>query len=87
MNVLVIDDDPAYLSLVGRAFQRLGGHSTVLVADSAAGLEMIGDTPPDLLMLDWLMPEKSGIDILMELEHRPRSRRPGYVVMMTAAPG
>ncbi len=86
MNVLVIDDDTAYLSLVGRAFERLGGHSTVLAVDSASGLEMIGDTPPDLLLLDWLMPGKSGIDILLELERRPRSCRPGYVVMMTAAP-
>ena len=86
MNVLVIDDDPAYLSLVGRAFERLGGHSTTLAADSVSGLEMIGDTPPDLLLLDWLMPGKSGIDILLELERRPRSRRPGYVVMMTAGP-
>ena len=86
MNVLVIDDDPAYLSLVGRAFERLGGHSTTLAVDSASGLEMVGDTPPDLLLLYWLMPGKSGIDILLELERRPRSRRPGYVVIMTAAP-
>ena len=86
MNVLVIDDDPADISLIGRAFDRLGGHSTVLAVDSASGLEMIGDTPPDLLILDWLMPKMSGVDILLELGRRPRSRRPGYVVMMTAAP-
>ncbi len=86
MNVLVIDDDPAYLSLIGRAFERLGGHSTVLTVDSASVLGMIGDTPPDLLLLDWLMPGMSGIDILMELGRRPRSGRPGYVVMMTAVP-
>ncbi len=86
MNVLVIDDDPADISLIGRAFDRLGGHSTVLSVDSASGLEMIGDTPPDLLILDWLMPKMSGVDILLELGRRPRSRRPGYVVMMTAAP-
>ena len=86
MKVLVIDDDPAYLNLVGRAFELLGGHSTALAADSASGLEMISDSPPDLLVLDWLMPGKSGIDVLMNLEDLPRSRRPGYVVMATAAP-
>ncbi len=86
MNVLIIDDDPADLLEIERAFERLGGHSTVLAAESDAGIEMIGDNRPDLLFLDWLMPGKSGIDILMELEHRPRTCRPGYVVMMTAAP-
>lgn len=86
MNVLVIDDDPAYLSLVGHAFERLGGHSVASASDSVAGLELIGDVPPDLLVMDWLMPRKSGVDILIELARRARSRRPGYVVMMTAAP-
>ncbi len=86
MNILVIDDDPAFLALMGRTLERIGGNSIVLSVDSASGLEMIGETPPDLLLIDWLMPGMSGVDVLTALQKRQRSSRPGYVVVMTAAP-
>ena len=86
MNVLVIDDDPAVLSEVARALEHLNGFSTVSASDGVTGLNMIGDIKPDLLLLDWLMPGMTGIDILVELKRRDRAARPGYIVIMTAAP-
>lgn len=54
-----------------------------LVGEAASGdeaLEMVGQTEPDLLILDLMMPGCSGVDVLLRLERRVRRPK---IIMLT----
>ena len=65
-RILVIDDDPSY-RLVLRSFIEENGH-TVLEAETADdGVKIFLDEKIDLVISDFMMPVKSGLDVLREL--------------------
>jgi len=72
-RVLVVDDTPANLSAIS---ELLKGQYQVLVANNGAkGLELAkGPNPPDLILLDVMMPELSGYEVCQELKRDPERR-------------
>jgi putative two-component system response regulator len=69
--VLVIDDTPANLSLLN---QLLRPHYHVRLASSGArGLELAAMQPPDLVLLDIMMPEMDGYEVCRRLKASPGS--------------
>ncbi|MGI8589268.1 MAG: response regulator transcription factor [Chloroflexia bacterium] len=78
-RVLIIEDEPGIVD-----FLRLGlgyeGFRTQSAADGAAGLQMALDDPPDLVILDLMLPGLNGFDLCRRL--RQVSRVP--VIMLTA---
>ncbi len=65
-RILVIDDDPAVTSLLKRGLSYEG--FTVDTAGSGeAGLAIARERPPDLVILDIMMPGLSGLDVLKRL--------------------
>lgn len=65
-TVLVIDDTPANLSLLN---QLLRPHYRVKLASSGArGLELAAGNPPDLILLDIMMPETDGYEVCRRLK-------------------
>ncbi len=66
-DIIVIDDDPALRGTIRKILER-GGHSVREAEDGVAGLKLVGDDPPDLVITDLLMPEKEGIETIMELQ-------------------
>ncbi|MEU3032749.1 response regulator transcription factor [Streptomyces incarnatus] len=65
-TVLVVDDDAAIRRSLERGL-RLGGFTVRTAADGAQALDAIGETPPDVLVLDVSMPGISGIDVCVRL--------------------
>jgi CheY-like chemotaxis protein len=68
-RVLVADDSETILLLM-RTRLELAGHEVATAADGQEVIEMVrgaADGPPDVLLLDAMMPRKSGIDALREL--------------------
>jgi DNA-binding response OmpR family regulator len=69
-RILVADDSETILLLL-RTRLELAGHEVVTAADGQEVTELVGDRGPeplpDLLLLDAMMPRKSGIDALREL--------------------
>jgi DNA-binding response OmpR family regulator len=67
-KVLVADDSETILLLM-RTRLELAGHTVETAADGQEVTERIQaeDEPPDLLLLDAMMPRKSGLDALREL--------------------
>jgi two-component system response regulator QseB len=66
-RVLVADDSETILLLM-RTRLEMAGHSVLAAADGQEVLDAVADGgPPDLLLLDAMMPRKSGIDALREL--------------------
>ena len=68
-KVLLVDDEMALTDSLGRVF-RLEGHEVVIAGDGAAGYELaIADTY-DLFIVDWMLPELSGVDLCQRLRQR-----------------
>jgi class 3 adenylate cyclase len=81
-TVLVVDDDENNRDVLGRVLQ-LQGYTVVLAASGPEALELVGSTPVDLVLLDIMMPEVSGLDVLKALRaSHPRDALP--VIMATA---
>ena len=72
-SILVIDDTPGNLSLLN---QLLREHYRVKLANSGPrGLELAAMAPPDLILLDIMMPGISGLEICRRLKANPDRRR------------
>ncbi len=66
VRVLVADDSETILLLM-RTRLELAGYEVETAADGQEVTERVAAAPPDLLLLDAMMPRKSGIDALREL--------------------
>ena len=79
-SILVIDDEPAIRDMLQIALDA-AGCKVVLAEDAKQAYSIIIDTPPDLILLDWMMPGTSGIELLRRLR-RDEINVP--VIMLTA---
>ena len=79
-KVLVVDDEENIRFLVESALQ-LAGMETAGADDGRAGLKMAADCRPDLIVLDVMMPELDGFEVLQRLRDSG-SRTP--VIFLTA---
>lgn len=82
MQSLVIDDSRAMRLILGRMLRDLG----FVVAEAANGREALaqldGGLAPELVLVDWNMPEMTGIEFLEAMRLPPYSS-PAKVVMVT----
>jgi DNA-binding response OmpR family regulator len=81
-NVLVVDDDPTISEVVGGYLER-AGFTVRHAADGQAGLEAAQVSPPDLVVLDVMLPGLDGIEVCRRL--RRVSDVP--IIMLTALGG
>ncbi len=65
-KLLVIDDDPAMLRLV-ELIAAENGYDVVSATTGAAGLRLVMETEPDLVLLDLLLPDMSGVEVCRRL--------------------
>jgi putative two-component system response regulator len=83
-SILVIDDTPGNLSLLN---QLLREHYRVRLANSGPrGLELAALAPPDLILLDIMMPDMDGYQVFQRLQSDPATRRIP-VIFLTAKVG
>ncbi|BBO70599.1 response regulator [Desulfosarcina alkanivorans] len=66
-KVLIVDDDPD-VRLFNTTVVEESGHTPVEAANGEEGLKIIRKDPPDLVVLDVLMPKQSGIRLYRELK-------------------
>ena len=78
-RVLLVEDDLDVSNVVG-AYLRREGYDVETVHDGVTGLERALEAPPDLIVLDWLLPGLDGLGVLQRL--RREARTP--VIMLTA---
>ena len=80
-RVLIVDDDPGVYRTMTQALEA-EGFKTSYAPNGRVALNMVAEAPPDLIVLDLMMPEMGGIDFLSEL-HR-RNAHPMPVVIFSA---
>ncbi len=81
-TIAVIDDDPGLRALVGLRLQNCG-HVVLSERNGQTGLATIRLTPPDLVILDWMMPRISGPQVCSAIRADARLRHIP-VLMLTA---
>ncbi len=85
-SILIVDDDTDILGAIEAIFKEKG--ATILTAtDGNTAVNMAGEKAPDLLILDAMLPQRSGFLVLEKLKaKKPRGSKP-YVIMITANTG
>jgi two-component system NtrC family response regulator len=82
-RVLLVDDEEKILKTLGRAL-RDDGHLVTTASRALDGQRLLAEQAFDLLVIDYRMPDKSGMDVVKELvASAPETERPA-IVMMTA---
>jgi DNA-binding NarL/FixJ family response regulator len=81
-RILVVDDEPLNVDYLEQELEGLG-FETETAANGVEALERVAASPPDLVLLDVMMPEMDGISVLRILKGDPETRLVP-VVLMTA---
>lgn len=79
-RILLVEDDPKLSKFIASELS-LEGYQVTIAQNGIDGLTMARDTQPDLVILDWMLPEISGLDVCLRL------RKTGInvpIIMLTA---
>jgi len=68
ISVLIIEDEE-HIRRVLEYNLKLDGFEVYLAADGPTGLELARKEKPDVILLDWMMPEMDGLKVLSELKY------------------
>jgi DNA-binding response OmpR family regulator len=79
-RILIVDDEPHILDVV-RAYLAREGHDVLTATDGDAAIALAADQTVDLIVLDVMLPRRSGFEVLRELRGAGRTVP---VVMLTA---
>jgi CheY-like chemotaxis protein len=76
-TVLVIEDEPAIQELIAYNLKQ-AGHQALRADNAEQAIRLVQDALPDLVLLDWMLPGLSGIELARRLRAGP-CRRAGQV--------
>ena len=81
-HVLLVEDDAALAELLTWHLER-AGHDVEQTADGAEALLLAAERPPDIVLLDWMIGEVSGLEVCRRLRRAPESANVP-IIMLTA---
>ncbi len=82
VRILIVDDEPAIREMLAMILVR-GGFEFSEAADAPEAQAQIARSRPDLILLDWMLPGVSGIDLARRLKANP-STQELPIIMLTA---
>jgi two-component system phosphate regulon response regulator PhoB len=81
-NILLVEDEPAIQELI--AFNLVqAGHHVLRASTAEVALTLVKNALPDLILLDWMLPGASGVEIARKLRADERTRQIP-IIMLTA---
>lgn len=81
-SVLIVEDEPAQREVLAYNLE-CEGFRVIKAADGNEALLLIEEEQPDLILLDWMLPGTSGIEICRQIKSRPAFRMTP-VIMLSA---
>jgi two-component system cell cycle response regulator len=82
-KVLVVDDNLQHLELLQAYMEQLDGVTILQATNGIEALEKVAADPPDLILLDIMMPRMSGFEVCKLLKSDPKTRAIP-IIMVTA---
>ena len=68
--IMVIEDEEALALLLKYNLEK-EGYSVVIESNGGKALEKVEEQEPSLILLDWMLPEKSGVEICRQIRANP----------------
>lgn len=81
-NILIIEDEPAIQELLALNITQ-AGHNPIRALSVEQGQQLMRETMPDLILLDWMLPGMSGIEFARRLKSDEYSKNIP-IIMLTA---
>ena len=81
-HILVFEDEDALATLLQYNLEK-EGYKVSVASDGEEGLMQAEEETPDLVLLDWMLPKVSGIEVCRRLRGRPETRNVP-IIMLTA---
>lgn len=83
-RILVVDDEPAIRALLKKIIERRG-YVVDDAKDGADAIALLGQNSYDLLLIDLMMPNVNGFELVEWISSHPSKRRPSVIVITAAA--
>ncbi|WP_394693908.1 phosphate regulon transcriptional regulator PhoB [Hyphobacterium sp.] len=81
-HILVVEDEDALSTLLQYNLEK-EGYQVSVAADGEEALILADEATPDLVLVDWMLPKLSGIEVCRRLRNRPETRNVP-IIMLTA---
>ena len=82
-KILIIDDDITARKMMAIRFQKLDKYKVLSASNGIEGIEVVEKENPDIILLDWMMPNMNGLDVLRKLKKKSKTKDIP-VLMLTA---
>ena len=81
-RILIVEDDDDVRALIAHKLRR-AGHEVSEAGDGLEGLEAARASEPDLVVLDWMMPKLTGVEVSAEIRADTSLTQP-RILLLTA---
>jgi two-component system phosphate regulon response regulator PhoB len=81
-HILVVEDEDSLATLLQYNLEK-EGYSVRVASDGEEALLLVDERLPDLIVLDWMLPKVSGIEVCRRLRQRPETKN-APIIMLTA---
>jgi len=82
VTILIVEDEPAIQELIALNLKR-AGHMTLCANSAEKAKSLINNVLPDLVLLDWMLPDISGLEFAQKLRQEERTKTIP-IIMLTA---
>jgi two-component system, chemotaxis family, chemotaxis protein CheY len=82
LRFLIVDDNAFMRRLVRSLLAGFGGRHIVEAEDGASGFAAVGQSKPDIVFVDWEMPNLDGLELTRRIRNQPPDNNPFLPVIM-----
>ena len=79
-TILVIEDEEAQRLILQHNLEE-AGYEVICAENGEIGLELIEDYRPDLIVLDWMMPKLSGIELCRQVKSSAKTKNTPIIML------
>ncbi len=82
-SVLIVEDEPNTRLAVTSLLEAIGQETVRTATNGLEALDLLREDPPELMLLDLMMPQMDGVEVLKQLR-AGSAPRPGHIIVMSA---
>jgi diguanylate cyclase (GGDEF)-like protein len=84
-TIVIIDDESTTMEVVKTFLEEAGYHSFVLIENSSEAMPILEQQRPDLILLDLMMPQVSGFDLLKTVRAHPKLKHLPIIILTSSS--
>jgi len=84
-NIVIVDDESINMEVVQAFLEEAGYSNFVLIENSSEAMDTLEQERPDLLLLDLMMPQVSGFDVLKQLREHPKLKHLPVIILTASS--